>query len=46
MPSKSYNSPDAVRAAIKAGTLTWDQVNNAIRHTLTAMGKGLDICHW
>nr|WP_241393976.1 glycoside hydrolase family 3 N-terminal domain-containing protein [Clostridium beijerinckii] len=39
MPSKSYNSPDAVRAAIKAGTLTWDQVNNAIRHTLTAMGK-------
>lgn len=39
MPSKSFNSPDAVRAAIKAGTLTWDQVNNAIRHTLTAMGK-------
>lgn len=33
------NNKDNIEAAIAAGTMTWDDAVNAVRHTLTAMGE-------
>ncbi|MDR2671525.1 MAG: glycoside hydrolase family 3 C-terminal domain-containing protein, partial [Oscillospiraceae bacterium] len=35
----SQNSRTAIEAAIEAGTMRWDDVTTAVRHTLTAMGQ-------
>lgn len=35
----SRNNQENIEAAIAAGTMTWDDVVTAVRHTLTAMGE-------
>ncbi|MCX7709439.1 MAG: glycoside hydrolase family 3 C-terminal domain-containing protein [Clostridia bacterium] len=35
----THNTKKNIEKAIKAGTMTWQDVENAVRHTLTAMGQ-------